>query len=185
MSFDELTEDQKLQVKQDYLVRLADKDMFVKTMKEWHPEAYGNEDPKERGPSWGEMADADKLVPDDVMRREGIDYVPGDFGEGEDKSEEKPMEKPMEKKGIETTVVEGIPQWAVDYFVNAETSALDEEDLKLVTDYEKKLLGDGLRLISPIDGTENSFNPYPAFGLACDTVDFEAEVLKKEGKEES
>lgn len=176
MSFDELTEDQKLQVKQDYLVRLADKDMFVKTMKEWHPEAYGNEDPKEREPSWGEIADADKLVPDDVMRREGIDYVPGDFGDGKE-------EKPMEKKGIETTVVEGIPQWAVDYFVNAETSALDEEDLKLVTDYEKKLLGEGLRLISPIDGTENPFNPYPAFGLACDTVDFEAEVLKgKEGE---
>ena len=34
MSFDELTEEQKLQVKQDYLVRLADMDMFVKTMKE-------------------------------------------------------------------------------------------------------------------------------------------------------
>ncbi len=83
------------------------------------------------------------------------------------------------KKGIETTVVEGIPQWAVDYFVNAETSALDEEDLKLVTDYEKKLLKNGLRLICPIEGTENEFNPYPAFGLACDTVDFDAEVLKR------
>jgi hypothetical protein len=86
---------------------------------------------------------------------------------------------------IGTTVVDDIPQWAVDYFVNAETSALDEEDLKLVTDYEKKLLGEGLRLISPIDGTENPFNPYPAFGLACDTVDFEAEVLEKKDKEDS
>jgi len=178
MSFDELTEEQKLQVKQDYLVRLADKDMFVKTMKEWHPEAYGNEDPKERGPSWGEMADADKLVPDDVMRREGINYVPGDFGDGKE-------EKPMEKKGIETTVVEGIPRWAEDYFVNAETSALDEEDLKLVTDYEKNLLKKGLRLICPIEGSENEFNPYPAFGLACDTVDFDAEVMEQKDKEAS
>lgn len=169
MSFDELTEEQKLQVKQNYLVRLADKDMFVKTMKEWHPEDYGNEDPKERGPSWGEMSDADKLVPDDVMRQDGVEYVPGDFGREEGSQQD--------KNEIETAVVEGIPQWAVDYFVNAETSALDEEDLKLVTDYEKKLLGEGLRLISPIDGTENPFNPYPAFGLACDTVDFEAEVI--------
>lgn len=170
MSFDELTEDQKLQAKQDYLVRLADKDMFIKTMKQWHPDAYGNEDPKERYPSWGEMADADKLVPDDVMRREGINYVPGDFGDGNE-------EKSMEKKGIETTVVERIPKWAVDYFVNAETSALDKEDLKLVTDYEKKLREQGLRLIAPIKGTENAFISHPAFGLACDTVDFEAEVI--------
>ena len=96
----------------------------------------------------------------------------------------KPNNK-QKKKGIETTVVEGIPQWSVNYFVNDETGGLDEEDLKLVTEYEKKLLGQGLRLITPIDGTENSFNNYPAFGLACDTVDFEAEVLKKYSKEES
>lgn len=181
MSFDELTEEQKLQVKQNYLVRLADKDMFIKTMKQWHPEAYGNEDDKERGPSWGEMSDADKLVSDDVMWQEGVEYVPGDFG-----YEEWPkQEKKQEKKGIETTVVEGIPQWAVDYFVNAETSGLDEEDLKLVTEYEKRLLGQGLRLICPIDGTENAFNPYPAFGLACDTVDFDAEVMEQKDKEVS
>ena len=177
MSFDELTEDHKLQAKQKYLVQLADKDMFIKTMKQWHPEAYGNEDDKERGPSWGEMSDADKLVSDDVMRNEGVEYVPGDFGD-----EEEPKQ---ENKGIETTVVEGIPQWAVDYFVNAETSGLDEEDLKLVTEYEKKLLGQGLRLITPIDGTENSFNPYPAFGLSCDTVDFDAEVIELKDKEAS
>lgn len=181
MSFDELTEEQKLQVKQNYLVRLADKDMFIKTMKQWHPEAYGNEDDKERGPSWGEMSDADKLVSDDVMRQEGVEYVSGDFGD-----EEWPkQEKKQEKKGIETTVVEGVPQWAVDYFVNAETSGLDEEDLKLVTEYEKRLLGQGLRLICPIDGTENAFNPYPAFGLACDTVDFDAEVMEQKDKEVS
>lgn len=177
MSFDELTDEQKLQAKQNFLVRLADKDMFIKTMKQWHPEAYGNEDDDERGPSLGEMSDAEKLVSDDVMRQEGVDYVPGDF--------ESEGSKPMEKKGIETTVVRGIPQWAVDYFVNAETSALDEEDLKLVTDYEKKLREQGLRLITPIEGTEDAFNPYPAFGLACDTVDFDAEVLEKKDKEDS
>lgn len=177
MSFDELTGDQRIQVKQDYLVRLADKDMFIKTMKQWHPDAYGNEDDEERSPSWGEMAGADKLVPDDVMRQEGVEYVPGDFGVEDGRENE--------RSGIETTVVEGVPQWAVDYFVNAETSGLDEEDLKLVTEYEKRLLGQGLRLICPIDGTENAFNPYPAFGLACDTVDFDAEVMEQKDKEVS
>ena len=175
MSFDELTGDQRIQVKQDYLVRLADKDMFIKTMKQWHPDAYGNEDDEERFPSLGEMAGADKLVPDDVMRQEGVEYVPGDFGVEDGRENE--------RSGIETAVVEGIPQWSVDYFVNAETGGLDEEDLKLVTDYEKKLLGQGLRLITPIDGTENSFNKYPAFGLACDTVDFDAEVIELKDKE--
>jgi hypothetical protein len=172
-----LTEEQKLQAKQNYLISLADKAMFIKTMKQWHTDAYGNEDDEERSPSYGEMADADKLVSDDVMRQEGVEYVPDDF--------EREGPKPMEKKGIETTVVRGIPQWAVDYFVNAETSALDDEDLKLVKGYEKKLLEQGLRLIAPIAGTEDVFNPYPEFGLACDTVDFEAEVLEKKDKEAS
>ena len=83
MSFDELTEEQKLQAKQNFLVRLADKDMFIKTMKEWHPDAYGKENDDERGPSYGEMADADRLVSDDVMRQDGVDYVPEDFGPAE------------------------------------------------------------------------------------------------------
>ena len=79
-------------------------------------------------------------------------------------------------------VVERIPMWAVDYFVNAETSALDEEDLKSVKDYEERLLRKGLRLTCPIEGTENEFCPYPAFGLACDTVDFYAERTRSEAK---
>jgi hypothetical protein len=168
MSFDELTEEQKLQVKQNYLVRLADMGMFVKTMKKWHQEEYGSGEPVERGPSIFELSNADRLVPDDVISQEGVKYVSGDFG-CEDGSKE--------KNGIETVVVEGVPLWAVDYFVNAETSGLDEEDLKIVTEYEKKLLEQGLRLMCPIDGTENAFDSYPAFGLACDTVDFYAEVI--------
>jgi hypothetical protein len=168
MSFDELTGEQKLQVKQDYLVRLVNEGVFIKTMKQWHPDVYINEN-EERGPSLGEMADADNLVPDDAICQEGIRYVPDDFDCEEGSNQE--------KNGIVTTVVNGIPQWSVDYFVNAETSGLDEEDLKLVTEYEKNLLKQGLRLICPIDGTENAFNSYPAFGLACDTVDFEAEVI--------
>lgn len=157
MTYDELSDEQKIQVK------------------EWIVEKR-NENRGE-GTSYEELANADDLVSDEDAREwsKGTDFVPEDFGPSDDEA----GDNGMEKKGIETTVVEGIPQWAVDYFVNAETSALDEEDLKLVTDYEKKLLGEGLMLIAPIEGTENTFNSHPAFGLACDTVDFEAEVLKR------
>ena len=73
MPFDELTPEQKLQVKQDYLVRLADKGMLMQFLQ-------GDEHEEERGPSWEEMADADKLVPDELIRSEGVDYVEDDFG---------------------------------------------------------------------------------------------------------
>lgn len=73
MTFDELTPEQKLQVKQDYLVRLADKGILMQFLQ-------GDEHEEERGPSWDELADADSLVSDDIMRKEGVDYVEGDFG---------------------------------------------------------------------------------------------------------
>ena len=78
MPFSELTDEQKHDVKENFLIRLADKDMFIKQMKEWHPDKYAWET-EERGPSWGEMADADILVPDEVMEAEGVDYEEGDF----------------------------------------------------------------------------------------------------------
>ena len=59
MTYDELTPEQKLQVKQDYLCRLADEGCFIEVV-------YGNGE-EERGPSYGELADADILVPDDVI----------------------------------------------------------------------------------------------------------------------
>ena len=78
---------------------------------------------------------------------------------------------------IKTTTVENVPCWAADYFVNAETSGLNEEDLALVHEYERKLERQGLRLISPIEDTRNEFCACPAFGKACDTEDWTAEVL--------
>ena len=75
------------------------------------------------------------------------------------------------------TKVEGVPCWASSYFANADSSGLDDEDKKLVTDYEKKLLKEGLKLVYPIEGTRNEFNSCPAFGLACDTEDWVAEEL--------
>ena len=73
MTFDELTPEQKLQVKQYYLMRLADKGILMQFLQ-------GDEHEEERGPSYDELADADKLVSDDIMRNEGVDYVEEDFG---------------------------------------------------------------------------------------------------------
>lgn len=87
------------------------------------------------------------------------------------------------KKGIETTTVHDVPAWSVLYFVYGYKDNLDEEYQELVIEYEKKLLEQGLKLIAPIKGTENSFNSHPAFGLAFDTVDFDAEVIELKDKE--
>lgn len=73
MTFDELTTLQKIYAKQDYLVRLADKGILMQFLQ-------GDEHEEERGPSWSELADADNLVSDDIMRKEGVDYVEEDFG---------------------------------------------------------------------------------------------------------
>lgn len=74
--------------------------------------------------------------------------------------------------------VRNIPCWAAPYFVNADTSGLSEEDLKLCRDYEARLLRDsGLKLVCPIDGTRNEFSSCPAFGLACDVEDYSAQVV--------
>lgn len=79
---------------------------------------------------------------------------------------------------MKTDVVERVPQWAVCYLVNADDSALTPEDKKMVDDYVERLLKEErLRLVCPIDGSENEFCAYPAFGLACGTVDFLAEEV--------
>lgn len=82
-------------------------------------------------------------------------------------------------KKIET--IEGVPNWAVCGLVYGDWSGMPDEDRKMAEEWEKELNKDGFILMSPIDGTECGFNRYPAFGLACDTVDFYAikeEVVK-------
>lgn len=78
MTFDELTNDQKSEAKGAYLIRLAEKGIFIGTMRKWHPDKYAGES-DERDPSYGEMADADELVPDEVMRQDWVDYREDDF----------------------------------------------------------------------------------------------------------
>jgi len=82
-----------------------------------------------------------------------------------------------QKKKPKFTTVSGIPCWAAPYFANADSSGLADGDKKLAVNYERKLLQEGLKLVAPIEGTRNEFNPRPAFGLACDTEDWSAEVM--------
>ena len=70
MQWDELSDAQKHDMKEAYIIRLADEGKFVEVI-------YGDGS-EERGPSWGELANADKLIPDDVMRDQGVDYMPED-----------------------------------------------------------------------------------------------------------
>ena len=70
MNVTELNREQLVQLKQRYLTILADEGTFAEVL----GVDYG-------APSWGDMANADEIVPDDVVFREweGTDFVAGDF----------------------------------------------------------------------------------------------------------
>ncbi len=75
---------------------------------------------------------------------------------------------------MEATVVENVPQYAVSYLIYGETDDLLPEDLEAVRAWHNGLLAQGIMLGAPIEGSENEFCAKPAFGLACETVDFDA-----------
>ena len=146
MTFDELNEDQRLELKQRILTERNEQ--------------------RGEGTSYGELADADDLVSDEDAKEwaEGMEFSPDDFA----CSASEPNVR-----------VRNVPQWAVCYLVNSDDSGLTPEDKKTVDDYVERLLKkEHLRLLGPIDGTESEFEPHPAFGLACGTVDFAAEELR-------
>ena len=146
MTFDELNEDQKLELKQRILTERNEQ--------------------KGEGTSYGELADADDLVSDEDAKDwyGATEFSPDDF---------------MCSCGGRTVKVERIPQWAVNYLVNSDDSSLAPEDMKMVDDYVERLLKEKhLRLICPVEGSESEFEPHPAFGLACGTVDFAAEEVR-------
>lgn len=75
MVWEELSPEQRHEVKENYMVRLADEGRFIKTI-------YGeNADEPERGPSQGELCDADYLISDNEMAAEcaGIEFMTEDF----------------------------------------------------------------------------------------------------------
>jgi hypothetical protein len=80
---------------------------------------------------------------------------------------------------VNTDVVERVPQWAVTYLEYGDDSSLEPHDKVLVDRFVDKLLKEGFRLVAPVDGSESEFEPHPAFGLACETVDYIVEILEK------
>lgn len=73
-----------------------------------------------------------------------------------------------ESEGEQFTTIEDIPEWAVYYMVYGESDGLEDDEIAMIDDFmkENKLL----RAVSTVDGTENEFCAYPAFGKACKTV---------------
>lgn len=88
---------------------------------------------------------------------------------------------PVKKKGIRTTTVHRVPQWASYYIEYGESDNLTEKEVKMVDRWLEDLRKEGLRLICPIEGTENEFDSNPAFGLACGVQDWTAEIVGREG----
>ena len=147
MTYDELNEDQRTELKQRILMERNEQ--------------------KGEGTSYEELSDADRLVSDEDAKAwaDGMEFFNDDF------------------VCSATTKIERIPQWAVCYLVNSDDSGLTIDDKNTVDDYVERLREtEHLRLVRPIDGTENGFCPHPAFGLPCETVDFEAEKVYDDGK---
>lgn len=77
--------------------------------------------------------------------------------------------------------VEGVPCWAASWFMYGEgTADFTADDWEEVRRFERRMEEDGLRLVAPIDGTRDEFNPCPAFGLASATEDWTAERMGSE-----
>ena len=70
MTLQELSKDQLHELKENYLMRLADEGTFAEVMRTDYDE-----------PSYGDLANADSIVPDDVIEREyeGVCFVEDDF----------------------------------------------------------------------------------------------------------
>ena len=81
---------------------------------------------------------------------------------------------------MEFITIEKVPCWAVCPIVNDDYSGLDDEDVRLLGAWLKKLDEDNVCLLGPVEGTESEFEPYPAFGPASDTIDFSAKILDED-----
>ena len=80
---------------------------------------------------------------------------------------------------IRTEIVKNVPQYAACYIMYGDASGLEDSDIREIDAYTDMLRSEGMRLVSPVEGSENEFCPHPAFGLACDTQDWTAEVETK------
>lgn len=69
-----------------------------------------------------------------------------------------------------------IPTWALPYLVNGDVEGMEEQEVKVVTEWEKLLAVENVTPKCDENGHwEVSFDAYPVFGLPCEVV--ECEVL--------
>lgn len=78
---------------------------------------------------------------------------------------------------VKFETVEDVPTWAACWLMYGEDDSLTPEDVADVSAYVLELEAAGLRLVAPIDGTENDFCARPAFGLACAVQNWTAEKI--------
>ena len=80
---------------------------------------------------------------------------------------------------MKTDIVEDVPCWATVYLMYGDDTGLSEEDKKECDEFVADLRKQGMVLIEPIEESHSGFNSWPAFGLACDTENWVAEVVPK------
>jgi len=76
---------------------------------------------------------------------------------------------------IRTTIIDGIPSWAIPYFEYGYEACLPDEDVALIEKWQKE--NKNLMYLGVAD--ELGFDPYPCFGKACDTYSCRFEILPK------
>lgn len=70
---------------------------------------------------------------------------------------------------MENRIVEPIPDWALGYLINGDPSGLEDEDIEMIDDWQRRS-GIGT-VVCPNDDDEPYFTSHPAFGKACDVYD--------------
>lgn len=78
---------------------------------------------------------------------------------------------------MKTKIVRAVPQWAVQYIEYGKDPDLASDDVEMIKAFLDDLASEKLRLLSPLMGSENEYENYPAFGYAGSTVDYIAEVI--------
>ena len=81
---------------------------------------------------------------------------------------------------IETYKVE-IPDYALSYLINDDSSGIDEAEIKLIDEFMQEYYDEakkvkGSVIIDVID-EEGSFNAFPEFGLACNTFSCNIHII--------
>lgn len=86
-------------------------------------------------------------------------------------------EEPENRVDENLTIVEGVPEWAIWYLENPNESReeLEPEERESLKEFEEDYSFECI-----VEGSEDSFNRFPAFGLACSTVDVYAHERGKE-----